>query len=289
MVREVNFYDVPRWVYAGEKYPDYWTQQYLSVERIWDNERGYYFIRKRVRCKDQGNNEAVVLEHLPPSDFLPKLEEAIFFRDELCLKLEYIRGIQLYDLLRDQHDYHNGGEDNLWYHICKEVISGVLYLHAHNVVHLDIKPENVLIERTTGRILLIDFGHSLILEDMNEPIQLHFCIGTIGYALPECLYKKPFLGIHADLYAITVLMYTIFTSYFPFDSNIKNIEQYYDKEMIRLNSKKLPKKIRKKFRKVMLEKDQDVTELLELCILEPEEQLKQWRKIPELIRDIQLN
>ena len=48
----------------------------------------------------------------------------------------------------------------------KQILSGVAYIHSKNVIHRDIKPDNILLEtpEENTNLKLIDFGHSVIAE-----------------------------------------------------------------------------------------------------------------------------
>eukprot|EP00494_Astrolonche_serrata_P000810 UN00816 len=60
----------------------------------------------------------------------------------------------------------------------KQIMSAVQYLHKHNVIHRDIKPQNLLLDHEY-RIKLCDFGLSKMLKDPNE--KLTTVVGTKGF------------------------------------------------------------------------------------------------------------
>ena len=88
-------------------------------------------------------------------------------------------------------------------------------LHRQNVVHLDIKPENLMM-RPSGEIVLLDFGlshHDHLPDLMQEEFRLPF--GTAPFMAPEQL-----LGVRdeprSDLFALGVLLYYLTTGHYPF-------------------------------------------------------------------------
>ncbi len=88
-------------------------------------------------------------------------------------------------------------------------------LHRQHVVHLDIKPENLML-RPNGEIVLLDFGlshHDHLPDLMQEEFRLPF--GTAPYMAPEQL-----LGVRheprSDLFALGVLLYYLTTGHYPF-------------------------------------------------------------------------
>ena len=107
-------------------------------------------------------------------------------------------------------------------HIIEQISLGVQYLHQREIVHRDIKLENVLIDESryqqsgkVGDILvkLIDFGFSCQLRK-EEKVKV-FC-GTPCYMAPEMLSKQAFRPQPVDLWAIAVLLYVLMLGRFPF-------------------------------------------------------------------------
>ena len=62
-------------------------------------------------------------------------------------------------------------------------------MHDSNIVHRDIKLDNILYDRSKKEIKIIDFGLAAILKP-NRLLNDH--CGTIGYTAPEILYKKSY-------------------------------------------------------------------------------------------------
>lgn len=78
----------------------------------------------------------------------------------------------------------------------REIGSALGYAHARGVVHRDITPENVLVERESGRALLVDFGLAQLGEDGAGMVA-----GTPGYVAPEVIRGDPAASA-SDLYAL---------------------------------------------------------------------------------------
>jgi serine/threonine protein kinase len=66
-----------------------------------------------------------------------------------------------------------------------EILVALEEIHLHNVIHRDVKPENVMIDNS-GHIKLIDFGFSKILE-AKKSFKTYTICGTTGYTAPEIL------------------------------------------------------------------------------------------------------
>ena len=117
----------------------------------------------------------------------------------------------------------------------KDMLEALAHLHAHNVIHRDIKPQNILIT-PEGKPVLIDFGAARPDNTRKSATQ----IGTAGYAPPEQMSKKEYdkhPKPHTDLYALGATCYRLITSYEPdymFDRLAKDptIKGKYSSELL---------------------------------------------------------
>ena len=87
------------------------------------------------------------------------------------------------------------------------------YAHAHGVVHRDLTLENILLERSTGRALLADFG----LAGASEAVESAPIFGTPGFLAPEIIRGEPATP-RSDLYALGVVGYTALSGRPPFEA-----------------------------------------------------------------------
>ena len=71
---------------------------------------------------------------------------------------------------------------HLW-SLMKQLFEAVKFMHDHNVAHMDLKPDNILVPSTYGRLTIVDFGLSVQLRDKTELLQGY--AGTEGYIAPE--------------------------------------------------------------------------------------------------------
>ncbi|TKY67230.1 Serine/threonine-protein kinase GRIK2 [Spatholobus suberectus] len=95
----------------------------------------------------------------------------------------------------------------------RDIVSGLTYLHAHNIVHGDIKPDNLLITRH-GTVKIGDFSVSQAFEDDND--ELRRSPGTPVFTAPECILGLTYRGKAADTWAVGVTLYCMILGEYPF-------------------------------------------------------------------------
>jgi serine/threonine protein kinase len=96
----------------------------------------------------------------------------------------------------------------------KQICRGLRYAHNKNVIHRDIKPQNILIEKTNV-VKLSDFGIAKIFSRTDEITMTGFTLGTPEYMSPEqALGKK--IDHQTDIYSLGILMYEMLTKKPPF-------------------------------------------------------------------------
>src|SRR6266516_2053126 len=94
----------------------------------------------------------------------------------------------------------------------KQVASALQYAHNHNIIHRDVKPENILLG-SNQHVLLSDFGISL-LTPSPELLSTQDMAGTVPYTAPEQLQGKP--SFASDQYALGIVAYEWLTGRCPF-------------------------------------------------------------------------
>ncbi|KAL3530583.1 hypothetical protein ACH5RR_009905 [Cinchona calisaya] len=95
----------------------------------------------------------------------------------------------------------------------RDIVSGLMYLHAHNVVHGDIKPDNLLVT-ASGSVKIGDFSVSQVFEDDND--ELRRSPGTPVFTAPECCLGLTYHGKAADTWAVGVTLYCMILGKYPF-------------------------------------------------------------------------
>ncbi len=108
--------------------------------------------------------------------------------------------------------------------LLREVAWALAYAHGRGVVHRDIKPDNILIERETGRALVTDFGIAQVAtraaldagtSEVTEPGRI---MGTAHFMSPEQAADDPVDG-RSDLYALGVVGFLALSGRLPFQAS----------------------------------------------------------------------
>merc|ERR1712054_4079 len=81
-----------------------------------------------------------------------------------------------------------------------DILKALVYIHSINIVHLDIKPDNVM-QDANGTIKLIDFSVGTSADSEHRGF-----IGSLPFAAPELLEQAPWFGKPVDLYAVGMLI-----------------------------------------------------------------------------------
>jgi len=124
--------------------------------------------------------------------------------------MELMKGGELFDKIVNMQDYSERYAST----IVKQVLSVIKDLHKVDIVHQDMKPENLLLEDKESNIIkLCDFGLAEVASDDMELIGL---AGSTPYMAPEVVagsgHSKP-----VDLYATGVISYIMLCGYPPFE------------------------------------------------------------------------
>jgi serine/threonine protein kinase len=148
----------------------------------------------------------------------------------LYLVQEHIEGVDLKTILqrKGKLDHH------VALHICLKICAALKYLHGKSIIHLDLKPENIMIQ-PDDEVKIIDFGLArhlglpdIIGDDFSEPQ------GTPYYISPEQLCSKRD-SEQSDIYSLGLIFYEMVTGKLPFEKSDK-----LSRVQMRLKKKPVP-------------------------------------------------
>ncbi|XP_035522793.1 myosin light chain kinase, smooth muscle-like [Morone saxatilis] len=134
-------------------------------------------------------------------------------RSEMVMVMEYIAGGELFERIVDDNFEHTEPTSARY---MQQILEAMQYVHKQNIVHLDLKPENIVCVDTTGtRIKIIDFGLASKLEEHKPLMVMH---GTPEFVAPEVINYEP-VGLETDMWSIGVICFILLSGESPFQGN----------------------------------------------------------------------
>lgn len=126
------------------------------------------------------------------------------------LIMEYVEGGELFNFIHE----HSGLDEMHVVHIFRQIIAALIYCHRINIHHRDMKPENILLDRETMTVKLVDFGMAAL-----QPIggKLTTPCGSPHYAAPEVIKTTAYDGAKADVWSCGVILFVLLTGEPPFN------------------------------------------------------------------------
>ncbi len=190
--------------------------------------------------------------------------------ERLYMAMQYVEGADLRFILHSYQADEEYMEPDDIVRIVREVGQALDYAHAKGVIHRDVKPSNILLDRT-GWCYLSDFGLALMVE-----------VGTRGeilgspyYVAPEQALSSAAARPQSDLYALGVILYEMVTNTLPFEA-----ESPVDVAMMHIHdAPRPPRRLRP-----------DISPQLEAVILRamakiPEERFRSGAELADAVED----
>ena len=150
--------------------------------------------------------EAKVMKNLAGHPGIPELVDVARHGGRTVLISRYIEGSPLTSILPIED---SRVRDRITY----QLLDVITHLHDHNIVHRDVKPDNIVV-RPDGTIVLLDYG---IVRRMAELETSPTVIGTRPYMSPEQVNGKS--ERRSDIWALGVVIYQLYTGRLPFLGN----------------------------------------------------------------------
>ena len=170
---------------------------------------------KTERIMKQFLQEAKIIGSLEHPNIIPIYDFGIH-ENSMFYTMKFVKGKtlkQIVDILENNKNAHNLYTWNLRVHIVQQVCEALEYAHSKNVIHLDLKPENIMVGEF-GEVMVMDWGISKIIEnayniDKNKSKSDERITGSPPYMAPEQITDPGVVDFRADLYALGSLLYEL--------------------------------------------------------------------------------
>ncbi len=172
---------------------------------------------KVLKLKNKENNKHIIVRSFPKvlSAYeelysincanLPLVYDVINLDDGQIVLEEFIEGVTIADVMESGKYRYIGTRK-----VLRSICNALTVLHERNIVHRDVKPENVIIAKD-GRVVLIDLNAARKVSSASKDTVI---MGTVGYASPEQLGVTQ-SDARADIYALGVLLNVMITGKHP--------------------------------------------------------------------------
>ncbi|KAF2816836.1 kinase-like protein [Mytilinidion resinicola] len=185
-----------------------------QVVRCVDHKTGLLVAIKIIRNKKRFHQQALVevnilqkLREWDPDNkhSMINFTQSFYFRGHLCISTELL-GMNLYEFIK-AHDF-KGFSLRLIRRFSKQMLSSLVLLKSHRVIHCDLKPENILLAHPLhSEIKVIDFGSSCF---ENEKVYTY--IQSRFYRSPEVILGMSY-GMPIDMWSLGCILAELLTGY----------------------------------------------------------------------------
>jgi eukaryotic-like serine/threonine-protein kinase len=216
------------------------AERALSSNYELDREIGRGGMGIVYRAKDRRLKRVVAIKLLPPElAFRGEIRSRFLREAETAAQLSHPNIVPIYSvdereglvffvmaciegptLARRMHDEGRMPVEDTRRILC-EVADALAYAHARGVVHRDIKPDNILLDKDDGRAMVTDFGIARAIQEGADSrlTATGVAIGTPAYMSPEQAAGDREIDGRSDLYALGIVGYQMLAGRLPFQAS----------------------------------------------------------------------
>ncbi|XP_035898775.1 serine/threonine-protein kinase MARK2 isoform X2 [Anopheles stephensi] len=141
---------------------------------------------------------------------IAQLYAAYEFDRTFCVMMELVEGGELFDRVLDEKFVLTEKACAIF---MRQICDAVAYIHGNNIIHLDMKPENILCLTESGnRIKIIDFG---LAREYDPDNKLQVLFGTPEFVAPEVVNFEA-ISFATDMWSVGVIAYVLVSGLSPF-------------------------------------------------------------------------
>jgi serine/threonine protein kinase/sugar lactone lactonase YvrE len=168
---------------------------------------------KEQEFRDRFRREAATAARLKHPNVVTVYEVCVESRDNFFYVMELLDGRSLRNELAIRGGRLSPKE---WWPIFEQAVEGLSFAHSMNVVHRDVKPDNIFILKD-GTVKITDFGIARIAEfEQTNLTKTGVMMGTLAYASPEQLQDAKNVDHRADIFSLGVVSYEALSGQIPF-------------------------------------------------------------------------
>lgn len=152
-----------------------------------------------------------------------QLYETFRTESRVYLIMEYASKGDLLEYINSRSSKNPGIGEEKAKMFFKQLVAGILHCHRRNVVHRDLKCENILIDDEEETVKISDFGFATRFPTNKQNLLETFC-GSYAYAAPEILQAEKYDGKIADIWSLGVILFAMVNGRLPFnDRDIRTL------------------------------------------------------------------
>ncbi|XP_048455168.1 myosin light chain kinase, smooth muscle [Rhincodon typus] len=200
-----EYYDILEKIGTG-KFGQVFKLVEKKTRKVW---AGKFFKAFSAKDKENVRQEISIMNclHHPK---LVQCVDAFESKSDIVMVLEIVSGGELFERIIDE-DFELTERECIKYML--QINEGVQFIHKQGIVHLDLKPENIMcVNKTGARIKLIDFG---LARRLASATSLKVLFGTPEFVAPEVINYEP-IGYATDMWSIGVICYILVSGLSPF-------------------------------------------------------------------------